>query len=193
MVLVLHCLYSTHFFWFKHELIFLVKLKTITIYSLVCLRTKTAGNQFLFEKLLQIPDWMLENSCINADELICHEPCWRVCQFWTVIEMNTREILSRAVGLFSLSIYSVICLILKTHCWLTHTQMHSSMYLLILFQVAIIIHFILQNLGFSLHYNKSKTKRNFFLVSLSSKVLEEWHLKGRMVYTTQRTTKISHF
>lgn len=135
---------------------------------------------------------MLETSCFNSDELICPEPCWRVCQFWTVIEMSTREILSRAVGLFSLSIYSVIWLILKAVYWLTYTDvLLSSMFSLILFQAAIIIHFILQNLGFSSHYNKGKTKRKRFLVSFSSKE-KKWHLKSRLIYTMQRAKNISH-
>lgn len=137
---------------------------------------------------------MLETLCLNSDELICHEPCWRVCQFWTVIEMSTREILPRAVGLFSLSIYSVIWLILKTICWLTYTDvLLSSMFSLLLFQGALMIHFVLQNLGFSSHYNKSKTKRKHFLASLSSKVLKKWHLKGRIIHTMQREKNISHF
>lgn len=159
---------TAHVFLFKHELIFPVKLKAITIYRHCLVKDQNCWESVsLWEALT--------DSSLNAVKLVLQfrwvDMSWTLLKSLSVLNYNrngTREILSRVVGLLSLSIYSVIWLFLQTICWLTYTHvLLSSVFLLVLFQAAIIIHFVPQNLGFSSHYNKSKTKRKSFqLLSL---------------------------
>lgn len=121
---VLHGLHTMHVFPFQPKLIFPVKTKTIKMFRHCLVKDQNCWNQFPFETIqpLQIPVWMVENSCFNSDELIRHELCWTAFQFWTVIKMSTREVLCRGVGLSSLSSCSVIWLILRAIYWLTYTD-----------------------------------------------------------------------